>query len=267
MSIFETIRVVEFLPDTLKGGTTRPMVALGENGSPYVLKLFNKRDALQRSYTVAEAFAFLIAKNFDLKIPNAVLMTVPKELLKYYKTSNSDLHELLLGKDLTKPSFGSLYYSGLPTYSPTLNDKLLEIDEFESIYAFDLLILNEDRRKVKPNILRSNHYLIIDHEKAFEGTRYALENFTKAILPSFHKNHLFYEILCSKEKKNPGSVSFETFLEYLRLLDTSKLEQEIKYFVSLGFDEIECTEWLYYIIEIKKNSTKFVALLKSSIKQ
>jgi hypothetical protein len=267
MTDFKTIRVVEFLPETLKGGTTRPLVALGEDGNPYVLKLFNIKDASQRSYTAAEAFAYIIAKAFDLKIPDCVLMTVPNELLSYYKTSNPDIYNILLNKDLSKPSFGSFYFSGLPTYSPTINDNTLDIDEFESIYAFDLLILNEDRRKIKPNILRSKHYLIIDHEKAFEGTKYAKENFNTFNLPNYYRNHLFFEILCRKEKKKPNSVTFETFFEYLRSLDTRKLEEEIEYLISLGFDDVECYDWLYYIFDIKKNSSKFVSLLKKSIQQ
>jgi hypothetical protein len=266
LPIFDIVRVSELLPNTLKGGTTRPLLVLGEDGNVYVLKLFSIKDASQRPYTVAEVFANVIAKELNLNVPNAVLMEVPKQLIDRYKEMDPEIYEILISKDLSKPSFASIYHDGLPLYSPSMNDRHLEIDEFESIYAFDMLIINSDRRKLKPNILRSNHYLLIDHEKAFEGSKIILKNFESSIIPYFHLNHLFYDLLCKREKRNTNSVTFATFTELFRSINEMKLKTVIEECVNIGYSKTECYEWFDYIVKIKKNYSKFATLLKESIK-
>lgn len=48
MSILPTIQIAQFLDHSLVGGTTRPLLVVGEDGNTYVLKLFSKIDAEQR---------------------------------------------------------------------------------------------------------------------------------------------------------------------------------------------------------------------------
>lgn len=267
MSLLPIIRVMEFLPGTLEGGTTRPMLVVGEDGRKYVLKIFSKKDAAQRSYTVAEVMANLLAKQFDLNFPEGVYMTIDKTLMNTLKTAQPNIYKQLEEKATEGILFGSLYYEGYPIYSPAQKDRLLELDEFERIFAFDMLICNDDRRPEKPNILRGpNHYLLIDHEKAFEGLRHNLDNMKKGILPYYYSNHLFYQRLQKAEKRKPNSVNFETFTEYFRNLTLREIEENVDFLIKNGYDKEECKAWLLYLVEQKAIYLNFVSLLKQKIK-
>lgn len=264
--MFKKVVVTEISKDYLSGGTTRPMKVLGDDGNLYVLKLFSKKDAAQRPYAVAEFFANSIAKQLELNTPDAVVMEVPEELIRIYEKREPEIFNKLLEKDLSKPSFGSLFYKDCPIYSPAVNDKNLETYEFESIYAYDMLILNGDRRKVKPNILRGNHYLLIDHEKAFEGSQHIMsENGKELILPPFYNNHLFYELLKTRNKKPSSPIDFATFEEAFRTMKERHLLDTINFCAELGYNDNAPSEWLRYIVEMKKKCSNFVALLAKSI--
>ncbi|GAA0876705.1 hypothetical protein GCM10009118_31150 [Wandonia haliotis] len=268
MSLLPTIRITEFLDDIVSGGTTRPMLVIGENGKKYVLKIFSKRDASQRSYTVAEVLANILAKEFDLNVPEGVYMTIDKSLLKSIEQTQPEIYKKLEEKETDRILFASLYYEGYPTYSPVNKDKYLDLDEFESILAFDMLIANDDRRKDKPNILRGpEHYLLIDHEKAFEGLSVHLENIKRAILPHYFTKHLFYNKLKTESLKAQNIVNFETFEEYFRILKLDRVELNVDFLIANGYDEDECKSWLNYLFYQKENYRTFVALLKKRIRE
>lgn len=268
MNILPIIRITEFLQGTLEGGTTRPMLVLGEDGKKYVLKVFSIKDASQRSYTVAEVIANLLAKEFDLNVPEAVYMTIDKALLELIKETQPETHKILNEKSIDRIMFGSLYYEGYPIYSSTNKDKLLALDEFESILAFDILISNSDRRAVKPNILRGqDHYLLIDHEKAFEGMHNVFDNIQIGVLPYYFEKHLFYKKLNKVAKKSPNTVKFETFEEYFRILRLDKIKDNVDFMIQKGYDKEECLDWIDSLEKLKKNYLTFVTLLKTKINE
>lgn len=268
MTLLKELRVTEIVPNALRGGTTKPFLVIAEDGRKYVMKLFGKQHTTQRCYTGAEICAYFLAQQFDLPIPNGVLLSLTPELLELTKTSNPELYNELQFKDHSKPCFGSLYIESAPIFSPALNDRLLDPHEFETIFAFDQLILNEDRKSIKPNILRApEHYFLIDHEKAFEGYKYASDLFSKGSLAQYHKTHLFYERLCAMEKKNPGRTLFETFFEYFRSLDTYPIRRQLHQLKSYGYEIQDCLAWLDYIDDQKRKCSIFVALLIKHIKQ
>jgi hypothetical protein len=264
--MLKEIIALEILDDSLDGGTTKPMLVICDDGNKYVLKIFKEIHAKQRCYTGAEVCAYLLAKEFNLCIPDGALITIPIQLIELIKKSNKSLYRELATKDYSKPCFGSLYLETLPTYTPTLKDKYLDLDELETIFAFDLFILNEDRKNTKPNILKSSeHYFLIDHEKAFEGSAYALKQFKENELVHYYKSHIFFKTLMKIKKKHPNSVNFETFIEFLRFLNLKTLRKQIERLETLEYSVSECYEWLNYLEEIKKNSTKFVDLLKKNL--
>lgn len=268
MSLLPTIQIVEFVDHSLVGGTTRPLLVLGDDGNTYVLKLFSKTDAAQRSYTVAEVMANVLAKEFDLLIPDAVYMLVLPELLEFVAETQPELYALLEQKETRGPQFACRYHEGCPLYSPTRDDKNLDLEEFESVFAFDMLISNDDRRELKPNMLRSaDRYLLIDHEKAFEGLEVTAENFTRGELPHHYRNHLFFNRLRSEEEKRAGKVRFETFSEYFRTLSLRAVEENVRFLIESGYDEEECTSWLSYLHDQKTNYTNFVSLLTEKIRE
>jgi hypothetical protein len=268
MSILRTIQIAQFLDHSLVGGTTRPLLVVGEDGNTYVLKLFSKNDAEQRSYTVAEVMANLLAKQFDLFVPEAIYMFVSDELLSFVRENQPELYDLLSQKEVRGPQFACRYYAALPLYSPTREDKYLDLHEFESIFAFDMLISNDDRRELKPNILRgSSHYLLIDHEKAFEGLEVVAQNLERGQLPHHYSNHLFYPRLSAQAQKESNSVNFETFSEYFRNLNLQEITENVRFLIEKGYNEHECEGWLNYLMHQKVNYTNFVALLKQKISE
>lgn len=268
MSLLPVIRVTEILQETVVGGTTRPMLVVGEDGRKYILKIFSKKDAAQRSYTVAEVISSLLAREFDLFVPEAVYMTIDPELIKSLEYTQPKIFQKLQEKEVEKLLFGSLYHEGLPIYSPAINDRLLELDEFESVFAFDMLIANDDRRAIKPNILRGrNHYLLIDHEKAFEGLEVTLANYQKGIVPHHFSNHIFYTRLKKEARKKLNTVNFETFKEYFRILTFNKIEENIHFLVDNGYNADECYSWLKYLQTQKENYNTFVSLLIQKISE
>ncbi len=267
MSLLKEIIATEIFDINLKGGTTKPFLVSCDDGNQYILKIFKKIHAQQRCYTGAEICAYLLAKEFSLSIPDGALITIPPPLIALYKKSNMSLYNQLMSKDFTKPCFGSLYLGPLPIHSPALLKKHLELHELETIYAFDTLILNEDRKKIKPNILKSqDHYFLIDHDKAFEGHKHNITLFKVHNQWVFLLNHIFYEILQKEWKKENNSVNFETFEEYLRLLNLGVIKKQVERLEQLNYSVEECYDWLSYCDYIKKNSTIFVALLKNSIR-
>lgn len=267
MRLMKEIKAVNVLDIDLKGGTTKPVVVLGDDGNQYVLKLFKKIHASQRCYTGAEVVAYLLAKEFSLNIPEAVLITIPVELLNLIDEHHPSISKLLKTKDLSKPCFGSRYHDGLPLHSPSLLDKYLELDELETIFAFDTLILNGDRKKTKPNILRDeNNYILIDHDQAFEGYSKAPEYFKSNNLLPYSPNHIFFDILKRRESNDNNSVKFETFEYYLRYMKLRRIKLQVSRLAELGYGVGECYDWINYIESIKNNSANFVNVLRLNIR-
>lgn len=120
MSLLPVVRITEFLEDALTGGTTRPMLVIGENGKIYVLKIFSKRDASQRSYTVAEALANLLAKEFDLNVPDAAYMIIDPQLIQILQHQQPNIYDKLQEKEFDLILFGSIYHDGIPLYSGSI---------------------------------------------------------------------------------------------------------------------------------------------------
>jgi hypothetical protein len=267
MPLLKELNALEIFDLPLKGGTTKPLLVTCDDGNQYILKIFKKIHAQQRCYTGAEVCAYLLAKEFNLYIPDGALITIPQNLINLYKQTNPELYKEIMTKDFANPCFGSHYQGALPIHSPTLLKKYFELHELETIYAFDTFILNEDRKKIKPNILKGQeHYFLIDHDKAFEGYNHTLNVFLENNQWNYYINHIFFDILKKEEKKENNSVKFETFEEYLRLLNIGKIRKQVERLEALNYSVSECYDWLNYFETIKRNSSIFVTLLKNSIK-
>ncbi len=268
MSLLPIVRITEFLEDTLTGGTTRPMLVIGEDGNKYVLKIFSKKDASQRSYTVAEVIANLLAKEFDLFVPDAVFMTVDPQLIQILEHQQPNIFEKLKEKEVGSIQFGSIYQDGVPLYSPAKNKMNLDLIELETILAFDILIANHDRRSSKPNILFGpDRFILIDHEKAFEGLTKQFTDVQNGIVPYFFKEHLFFKQIHKTSVKNIHHVPFETFEEYFRNLSFERLKLNINFLIQHGYNEEECLNWLEYLQNQKENCRNFVTLLRKKIRE
>jgi hypothetical protein len=263
LSLYTAIEIKE---KPLEGGTTLPLLSVAENSKTYVLKLFGKNHANQRCYTGAEVYSNYIARQFELNTPDAAFISIPDRLIKLYKKTNPLLHKLLLQKDYKRPCFATEYLGDLPIFSPALHKKFIEIHDIETIYAFDNLIINEDRKAIKPNILKnSDSYCLIDHDKAFGSVKYALAEYNNNRLCPFYKYHLFHKMLKRRAKKGGKEVMFETFRMYLNLLNIANLELLDKQLEEFGYNIDECLTWKQYIYEIKQNHINFVNTLRDSV--
>jgi len=268
MSLLPTIRITEFLDKELTGGTTRPMLVIGEDGNKYVLKIFSLKDSEQRSYVVAEVMANILAKEFDLNVPDGVYMTLDKKLLDSIKRNQPNIYEKLDTKKSDGVMFGSFYHEGMPIFSSAVEDRTLDVEEFENIFAFDMLIANDDRRIGKPNILKgTEEYLLIDHEKAFEGVDRVYDLYESGVLPSYAQNHVFHEKLKKLGKIESITVDFETFSEYCRNLNLKEVEENVNFLIECNFDKEECTNWLEYLKKRLRNYTIFVDVLKKNLSE
>jgi len=266
MSKLPLYTAIEIKEKPLEGGTTLPLLSVAENSKTYVLKLFGIKHANQRCYTGAEVYSNYLAKEFELNTPDAAFISIPENLIKLYKKTNPQLYKLLLQKDYKRPCFATLYLGDLPIFSPALHKKYIDIYDIETIYGFDSLIVNEDRKSIKPNILKnSDSYCLIDHDKAFGGVAYALSEYNNNRLCPFHKYHLFYKMLNRRAKKNGVEDMFETFRTYLNLLNVGDLEHLNAQLKEFNYNIDECLGWMNYIYEIKQNQTNFINTLKNSV--
>jgi len=124
--------------------------------------------------------------------------------------------------------FGTeLLQSPYSNYSPSLQKQYLESYDLGSIYAFDNLILNVDRRTDKPNLLfKSEKAVLIDHELTLataENTRNKLIN--NNIWAHNYKRHIFHEVLTKIDSKEKDGW-FDEFAYYLRdLINMNFIDQ------------------------------------------
>lgn len=243
------------------------MLVTAEDGKQYVLKIFSKNDAKQRWYTGAEILGYLTAKQLDINIPNASLLSLTDEYLTIFETFNTELFQELEGKKIEKLLFGSeLLTHNFAASQDKRILKFIDTIELENLYAFDILINNQDRREEKPNaIIKDNLIFAIDHEKAFEGLEFTRRNLLRGNLPYFYEHHLVYKEL--KLRRRRENVKFETFEENLRYLDIHQLERQIKdTYISDEFIS-DVDEWLNHLSEIKKNYPKFVSVLRETFRK
>lgn len=121
-------------------------------------------------------------------------------------------------------------------YSPSLQEKYLKIYDIGSIYAFDNLILNVDRRSEKPNLLfKGESAVLIDHELTLATTQNSLNQLkNKRIWAHNYKRHIFYEILKNQDFTEEDGL-FDEFSYYLRdLVNFKFIDNIMEQLVDLG---------------------------------
>ena len=159
-------------------------------------------DGCDRKVTalVMEAIAAMLAADLDLPVPEPFLVTLDPEFI----TGIPDETVVAMARHSSPVAFGSKRlpsgYTSWPVGKSIPKDALATAAE---IFAFDALIVNDDRRPANPNCLFSGSTLAIyDHEMAFFtrgviGWQPPWENNS---LESFKRTprHLFFEQLCGK---------------------------------------------------------------------
>ena len=166
-------------------------------------------DGCDRKVTalVMEAIAAMLAADLDLPVPEPFLVTLEPEFI----AGLPDETVADMARRSNPVAFGSQHlppgYTSWPVGKAIPKDALATAAE---IFAFDVLIVNDDRRSVNPNCLFSGSSLAIyDHEMAFftEGIVGWQPPWEISSLDSFKqtRRHLFSEQLCGK------AVNFDRF--------------------------------------------------------
>jgi hypothetical protein len=246
----------------LEGGTTRPWVCLVDDGgdmpTKYVAKFFHKSDFDHANHLAAEVMGSVLCQEFDIHTPEFGFL-VMHEITDV--NCPSDMQERLAKNSYPQPWFGSVYSSESAEFSIALHNRYLSMDEMASIFAFDCLVHNSDRRQGKPNLLVKNeHIWAIDHDKAF-----AHHNPDNKYLAFYAKEHLFQARLSKYCKKN-GFMIFDTFAETLKVLNLNEWNASLNQLEQLGLPFVHRTEWQNHLLGNKRNPSKFVSSLCEVLK-
>lgn len=166
-------------------------------------------DGCDRKVTalVMEAIAAMLAADLDLPVPEPFLVALEPEFI----AGVPDETVADMARRSNPVAFGSKHlppgYTSWPVGKAIPKDALATAAE---IFAFDALIVNDDRRPVNPNCLFNGSSLAIyDHEMAFftEGIVGWQPPWEIGSLESLkqRRRHLFSEQLCGK------AVNFDRF--------------------------------------------------------
>jgi hypothetical protein len=130
----------------------------------YVVKLYGDVP-LGTAMLAREIFAGLLGTALGLNIPAMAIVNIAAELAE----EADDLELATKVKRSTGYNFGSSYIPANATFR-FIADNLRQAAA--DVFAFDMLIQNVDRTRLKPNMLqRPDELVIIDHEKAFMCAR------------------------------------------------------------------------------------------------
>jgi hypothetical protein len=247
----------------LKGGTTRPWLGLVDDGGPlpqeYVVKLFSAHDLSQANYVAAEVMGSVLCKEFDIDTPDFCLVEFTEHTgINCPAAFSARLRETTY----PQPWFASR--SELPNaeFTHRLLKRVLPMKEdAAALFAFDCLILNTDRKKGKPNLLLNDgKVMAIDHERAF-----ALHNPVSAHYLPLVKQHVLYPLVRRLHKKE-GAAMFDTFHEYLRILDLNpwlRALDDLEHY-DMGF--VHRSAWEKYLQKQKSDPGRLVESLSLLLK-
>lgn len=256
---------------SFEGGTTRPslMTVVDERDGaimgPYVVKVFSQTNIQQNQATNKEVYASILASQFDLNVPQPALIHVGETIIQQMIESGS--HQ---GKELKAGIyFGCEYIENAINYSKAIPKSLLPKWEIENIFAFDVLIRNTDRREGKPNLfLKDKSLFLIDHELCLDVQKAYSEYMEMGLnawsfLNREDRKHVFLRRLQEANRKNP--LTFDTFQEYLGILDLESLEVCAKQLESTGNETVDYEAIKHYLYELKSDRIRFTSLLRNLI--
>jgi len=245
----------------LEGGSTYPwLVLVNVNGSPipYVVKLYTKAHIRDNFSVAKDVLTHVIAKQFKLSTPDAALIEFDEEFLSILPIS---LRASLDSKD-DKIKFGTKLIDGAFQYIETLHKNYLQKFDIETVYAFDNLVKNTDRRKEKSNILlQGTNAYVIDHELTLLVNEKTIEQFHDNTWIYFSPNHIFFDAL----KDQNVDIKKKYFIKFHELLKTVNFDVLDSYYKQL-LNNQHIDDYTYYGIKnylctIQKHSEKFINLL------
>jgi hypothetical protein len=216
----------------------------------YVVKLYGNLD-LGYHQLVREIYGNLLAHFFGIVTPDISLVNIPLEF--HTVQFNPELKTMF--QRSPGLNFGSKTLTGVPIFQPSVQSDL--ISEAMSIFCFDMLIRNSDRRVANPNLFHTSSSLIVfDHEQAFP---YSHPQMLLGGLPApwdlnepWIKQHVLYSDL--KKYGMPGDI--DTFISELDMLSDDFLAT-IEEQIPVAWRAEELSNISAYIISARNNAAKF----------
>jgi hypothetical protein len=261
---------ISFIGIIDRGGKSKPWIVLVDrNGTPvpYVVKLFFKEEIDEGEKAVKEVLGNVMAKEFDLPVPQPALIEMDDYFLNTIWDANA-LH-MLTSKD-ERIKFGCEYLEGYYQFIPNVSAayQLREIISIDSVFGFDNLIRNTDRGGVKSNLLiRGDKAVLIDHELAFEITDKTIrEEFdTYMWAKKFYEKHIFYFAL-KASITTTKNLYFGDFEEYLRIFNVNVLSSYLLQMKEFGHPIEKHLSALNYFNKIREKRSNFITLLRLLIR-
>lgn len=251
-----------------KGGRTRPWLVLvntGQRIEPYVVKLFETAVIEQNDSVTNEVIGNVLAKEFQLPVPNAALIEMDTGFISTIR--DPYVSDLLQSRD-DRIKFGSAQLEGFVRFDPSAASlaEVRRMIEVDSVFAFDNLIRNPDRNKLKPNLLvKSNEAYLIDHELGFDITAESIRELSDwQWKERFFRYHIFYDYLKNSQHGQKMEY-FNEFQECLRLLNINVLESYFKQLAKQGFRTWKHEVMIKYLSDMKQKSVNFVDMLRGLI--
>lgn len=258
---------IALLTNHLHGGTSRPwgVTVLTEKGpETYVLKLFSQKDTDQLPYLNKEMFASVIAQELDIPVPEPALIKITKDFIDSLTREEDQKRLQSFNQSIF---FGCKYYKGYSILGAGLDQKRFANIHQETVFAFDVLIRNFDRRKDKPNLIISGtDCRCIDHDRSLDIQKTFSEYLAADLWAMFsvqgENAHLFHKFL---KKKNQGltggKVDFMEFKEVFRSFHTRNLDKAVETLHENGIFTDDYYLIKEYLQEVIGNKTAFYKLL------
>jgi hypothetical protein len=259
-------QAIEFKEEMI-GGSTQPwQVTVLKNGAPvsYVVKLYTEKSNEANCTILKECVCSRLAKEFDLQTPEPALIDFSPQFIE---TLPVKFQTALKRRD-PRLKFGTeLLKSPYQNYSPSLQEKYLKNYDLGSIYAFDNLILNVDRRVDKPNLLFKNESaVLIDHELTFATSQNTLNQLNNnSVWAHNHKRHIFYEVLSNLNFAEQAGL-FDDFSYYLRdLIDFKFIDTIMEQLDEHGHRVDAYISIKDYLCTVQEKTTLFIQLITDTI--
>jgi hypothetical protein len=258
-------KATAFQDYAIQGGSSQPciMSVMDEKRrfleDSYVVKIF-KDNSLE--HTCKEVYGSVLAQHFELNTPEPILVevnnTMINELKKHEKYKNWQITEGVF--------FATKFVKDTKSFTDTIPLKKYDYWVLNNIFAFDVLIMNSDRQRLKPNIMVKNKEIfVIDHELSMNISKtfdeYLDDNHWNYSIKENREGHLFRHHLQNISKKN--KVTFDEFFENLRTLNPQLLYNYALQLAEYQYEPLDIGKIISYLADVKKNESKFLTLLNN----
>lgn len=246
-----------------KGGRNKPWVVSVDTPvgiEAYVVKLFSERDMQNQNALCKEVYGATFARELGLNTPDFCLVEFSDT---FYSSLSPDLQETFNERH-HRYAFGSKYLEGAPTYSASHHYSELSDYDIETIYAFDVAIMNVDRRIKKPNILfYDKEAYLIDHELSLTIPQNHIPEKLLEVFP--YKKHIFHSVLRDRMNRAREKPTFDTFMEIFRRSRPDSIMDNAEILRQLGYDTDDSLVIESYLNRLRAERDKLLLRLKGSL--